>query len=605
MGNILYFGGADDKNGQRTPPVNIDSLNAWQFCSDLDHWVGKVWAVGSDAPLRQEELAAFDKIRLIPQFRVDYAAGRISCRHGWTLEEGFLAAQLLLHQRVDVLIVRKYADQPSGRISRKRYLESDELSLLLVHNLKNWEAAQVEALVTDGHFAHSIVVTGASPDGQSIRYMDPWPGTSLLCRDQNAAGVNARPGDRQQDGWIVDLDEFARVLVAVYVPESYVRFWQDQIAHRTESITPIDPVAQWDGWRPTDIDAALASRIAVLSCNPGSREALASAALALAVATRERNLKEESLHWLRQAAYAGDMLVAEALQKRLVSSDQQHDDPAEWLQTLTRQAALSGATEIGKTFANLPEPSRDYWKHRQRQLEGDYWARQVTLAQDTKNPWAIETDTTVDGADPWALQQYQMVAPLQNNELDVAREFAARGDLESARRAYERVISTRHPTSAPEAAYELGVALLESDHPADAADCFRIATLSCHLDVGPWAANMMGIALEKTEEVDDAVAAYERAIYSGHLGACLTSNINLGHLYFRRGKPLQALDAYMQAAISDHSTYSPPGYLYAGLIYLDIKDLSRAKALFEQVVRFPESEYAKEARDQLVELGEV
>ena len=113
---------------------------------------------------------------------------------------------------------------------------------------------------------------------------------------------------------------------------------------------------------------------------------------------------------------------------------------------------------------------------------------------------------------------------------------------------------------------------------------------------------MLGLALEGLNEIEEAVAAYERAIYSGHRDASLASQINIGHLYCKRGSLFQAVDAYMQAAMSDHLTYSPIGYLYAGLVYYDVKEINRAKALFEQALKFPESEYAAEARNLLSKL---
>jgi tetratricopeptide (TPR) repeat protein len=510
--------------------------------------------------------------------------------------------QLNLHQVVELLIVRDFADQPSGRISRKRYLEADELVSLLAYNLRNWSNVRIQTAVTDGRFAHYIVLTGISPDGKSVRYLDPWPGASLLCADQNAAGVNALPDPQHPGGWIVDLRSLTRVLVAVQLPEACRQFWQSQFTDQRKSGTPFDPLARWDGWRPSRVDSTVASSIAALSTNPGSRQALASAALALSVAVRERDLKEEALHWLRQAAYAGNMLAAEALQKRCVAySDQQHNDPTEWLQTVTRQAVLSGDIKIGKTFANLPEPSRNYWQRRQGQLEADYWERQVALVPEMKNPWAIETDMSHEQGDS-SSAQYQMVEPIKGNDLDLARRLLAQGDLAGARRSYEQVVSTGHPVAAPTAAYELGDATLKSGDSAGAADLFRIATLSCDLVIGPWAACMLGLALEGLNEIEEAVAAYERAIYSGHRDASLASQINIGHLYCKRRMLFQAVDAYMQAAASDHSTYSPIGYLYAGLVYHDVKDMNRAKAFFEQVLRFPESQYTGYARDLLSKL---
>ncbi len=45
-------------------------------------------------------------------------------------------------------------------------------------------------------------------------YHDPWPGESLLCRDFNAAGVDARP---KGGYWTISSDELERVIFAAFV----------------------------------------------------------------------------------------------------------------------------------------------------------------------------------------------------------------------------------------------------------------------------------------------------------------------------------------------------------------------------------------------------
>jgi hypothetical protein len=286
MGQILYFGGREP---QRVPSVSLNTLNAHRFQDLLFRWVGNVYATEPDVPVLPEELLAFDEWALIPRFRADYDMGRMSVGRGMTLEEMVLSAQLLLRQSVMCLIARAYADQPSSRIPRKRYVEADKLALLLAHNLRNWEGAAIQALVYDGQSAHSIVVTGTSTAGEEIRYRDPWPTRSLLCADQNAAGVDAVADSVHLGEWLISTEDFARVLVAVVVSERIWRWWQDDLSAAALE-TPFDPRKNWDGWRPEASVMALQNRLGELNAQPGSRQALASAAYSLAVITAQRHL---------------------------------------------------------------------------------------------------------------------------------------------------------------------------------------------------------------------------------------------------------------------------------------------------------------------------
>jgi hypothetical protein len=71
----------------------------------------------------------------------------------------------------------------------------------------------VHAAVHDGRSGHAISLIGCN--GNRFVYSDPWPGDSLLCRHQNAAGVDAQ--EYGEENWTVTEDELALVLMGVNV----------------------------------------------------------------------------------------------------------------------------------------------------------------------------------------------------------------------------------------------------------------------------------------------------------------------------------------------------------------------------------------------------
>jgi hypothetical protein len=74
-------------------------------------------------------------------------------------------------------------------------------------------AAQL--FVYDGRSGHSITLLGHDAATKSFTYHDPWPGRSLLCEEQNAAGVAAQPAE---DGrWRITAKELNDVIFAAFI----------------------------------------------------------------------------------------------------------------------------------------------------------------------------------------------------------------------------------------------------------------------------------------------------------------------------------------------------------------------------------------------------
>ncbi|MFY1616316.1 hypothetical protein [Micromonospora sp. WMMD736] len=77
------------------------------------------------------------------------------------------------------------------------------------------------AFVHDGRSGHAVTLVGYDPAVDRYQYHDPWPGDSLLCLHQNAAGVDAQPAGKL---WSVTSTELASVLVGLLVlPSTWER----------------------------------------------------------------------------------------------------------------------------------------------------------------------------------------------------------------------------------------------------------------------------------------------------------------------------------------------------------------------------------------------
>jgi hypothetical protein len=80
-------------------------------------------------------------------------------------------------------------------------------------------------LVYDGaEVAH--VISAYSVWENELHFQDPWPGRSLLCEENNAAGVCARESNLIKPGWRITAEEFERIVFALFLydyPRQLVR----------------------------------------------------------------------------------------------------------------------------------------------------------------------------------------------------------------------------------------------------------------------------------------------------------------------------------------------------------------------------------------------
>lgn len=151
---------------------------------------------------------AYKEFAALPENKGVYAGS-----DGATLEQAWLVFTLFGIEPQCVL-VREMPVEAVARISTLTHLSAPELMELL----KKLQAARgelnVSTLYYDGRTGHAIRLTAYHPDSDRFVYHDPWPLKSLLCAENNDAGIEAQPeGSR----WSVTAAELEQVIFASFI----------------------------------------------------------------------------------------------------------------------------------------------------------------------------------------------------------------------------------------------------------------------------------------------------------------------------------------------------------------------------------------------------
>ncbi len=116
------------------------------------------------------------------------------------------------------LLARPLPTASTRRISRLVNCRAAQV----VDALKAIQAAEgavnVSLAYHDGKTGHCIRITAYDVARDRFVYHDPWPGRSLLARENNPAGVDAQPDGTR---WSVTAQELARVAFAAFVVPSH------------------------------------------------------------------------------------------------------------------------------------------------------------------------------------------------------------------------------------------------------------------------------------------------------------------------------------------------------------------------------------------------
>jgi len=134
---------------------------------------------------------------------------------GATLEQAWRTATMLAGVQMVCLRADDRPATPTDAISRVVLLPARELVSQLGRILESPERFAPQIFYHDGATGHSIVLFEYEPKTDTFVYLDPWPGRSLLCRENNQADVDAQPAGERR--WSVTRDEVERVIIASFV----------------------------------------------------------------------------------------------------------------------------------------------------------------------------------------------------------------------------------------------------------------------------------------------------------------------------------------------------------------------------------------------------
>ena len=144
----------------------------------------------------------------------DAPAGSDLLNRGLTLTESWRLAAAIFGPPVCVLAAgRRRVDVTE--IPKTPMMAPEQLVMALTRALTLGPEVCLSAFVTDGQMAHAVVLSGYDAANDAIVFIDPWKPRSLLCRENNVAGVDAQP--RPDETWSVRSGELARVLFAVFI----------------------------------------------------------------------------------------------------------------------------------------------------------------------------------------------------------------------------------------------------------------------------------------------------------------------------------------------------------------------------------------------------
>jgi hypothetical protein len=219
----LLFGGEANHLGEENRYGDFDpavKMSPGVFWITFLQWLGTVWVNENDAPLYDEDVSAFKTFALISTFRRSFADGAWrNMMRPMTVEELHLMNQIMDNRPRAQMTAGKYNQHAwAPRVRRLLTLDADKL----VHGLGQYfitlrqvgaPTLPVQAMVHDGVTGHCITVTDLTIDHRFFVYMDGWPERSLLCAENNVAGVDAQPFP-QWPFWAIKPTELATIIVS-------------------------------------------------------------------------------------------------------------------------------------------------------------------------------------------------------------------------------------------------------------------------------------------------------------------------------------------------------------------------------------------------------
>jgi len=182
---------------------------------------------GGHTPFPRKELGYDDPVDGLPWYRVlEQAFFQVTSTPeglelygdpnvGATLEQAWRTCMLVGGQTPVCLLSTERESVPTTAIDTVIKLSPHELVLALGGILRPGDLAHSQIFTHDGVTGHSVLVNRFDAMTSRFVYHDPWPGSSLLCKQNNRLGIDAKP-DGARD-WSISSDELEKVILAAFV----------------------------------------------------------------------------------------------------------------------------------------------------------------------------------------------------------------------------------------------------------------------------------------------------------------------------------------------------------------------------------------------------
>ena len=230
----IRFGGPSPASAAPRPRslskkfIPLDEMSGVEKRQAFGLWLGIVYFNRRKA--RKDPrwgIAAEEDPMLVLDFTTSYEKGDWKLLgRGFTVEEMVFHCEFGTGEPIMCLVNRDGPKQPLRRVRRKRVMQARQLvsEATLYFMLKQGQRRHgIIAMVYDGEMGHCISLLDGDHEQGLFAYHDPWPGRSLLCEENNKAGVRAISLGRQQLGsslherWSMTAKELESVVVALLV----------------------------------------------------------------------------------------------------------------------------------------------------------------------------------------------------------------------------------------------------------------------------------------------------------------------------------------------------------------------------------------------------
>jgi hypothetical protein len=134
---------------------------------------------------------------------------------GATLEQAWRAQFLVTGCNAVCILASERPSVPTAGIPKTVLMPTSQLVQTLARAYASLPRLGVQTFVFDGRVGHCITLLDHDPSTSSFVYHDPWPGRSLLCSENNAAGVAATATDKGY--WRITESELRLVIFAIFL----------------------------------------------------------------------------------------------------------------------------------------------------------------------------------------------------------------------------------------------------------------------------------------------------------------------------------------------------------------------------------------------------